>query len=660
LFAEGVLMNGNKRWLLVLALFLLATPARASEVQGFTVNKIDGVGDLEGQLDERLTENYVVSYSDCLYYLEGYVASETPTTACDSDLDCNASDGVNACSSLGGVRGCVECARDSDCLTAGDGNVLCDLATRTCAEEPMPGDCAVDADCDAGVCVLWGGSNVCLPCATNDDCDVEEWCEFSDSGTACVTDAQGLGCEACPDTCYFDDDMGFLCGQCAADSHCLDPQVGLTCDFKTHLCGEADAIGECTVDADCPSGSCVLWGEAFKCVPCVIDANCGVSTPVCLASGETTACVECVEDADCLDNGDGYVCNTDTAQCEKETGTSIAASPKILVRFSVDSISYPGGDYAVKVGTACSESGDGMLDSEASDSCTTIVSRRAFDGSYTNIEVTVPVSDILGDECVNGDDGTTSIYFYASVDDGFSVIDELSKVEIHYDYDPPLPPQNVTVEAGEGNLKVSWDDDSNNEEVEYRVYWAAYSFDESTVDKAFSKGGLSAKTYQIDDLENGATYFVAVTAVDTADNESELSTVLEETPVSVDDFWEYYQQNGGGEAGGFCFVATAAYGSPMDLSVGMLRVFRDRVLLASAWGRSLVNWYYINGPIGANFIRDSEGLRLAARIVLTPAVFVAWMSVGENVAARFAVSLMLMGLAMLLWRRRLVAQRRVS
>jgi len=642
-----------KQILAAAALLLLVLPAQATEVQGFTVNKVEGVGDLEGQLKERLTEDYVVSYTDCLFYLEGYVATEGPEVACSSDLDCKATDGANACSSLGGITACVECARDSDCAMADDGKVFCDLATRMCALEPVSGECAVDADCSIGICALWDGAYVCLECQLNEDCQEGEWCQFNEAGSGCVVEAGGTGCDPCPETCFLDELDGFRCGQCLTDFDCIESANGPNCDLSSHSCDVPATQGECTADADCATGYCVLWGAEFKCVPCTIDANCTSTVPVCLADAVSTACVGCVDDGDCTTQGDGLVCNSVTTQCEVKSGGEIAASPKILVRFSVDSSSYPSGEYAVKVGTACSESGDGMLDSEDSDSCSTVASRRDFDGSYTNLEVTVPLADILGDECVDGSEGVSSIYFYASVDDGFTLINEVSRLEIRYDYEAPIPPQNIVVEPGEGNLKVSWDDDSNNEEVEYRVHWAASIYDESNKDKALTKSGLTAKSYQIDDLDNATSYFVAVTAVDEADNESELSTVVEEMPVAVDDFWEYYKGAGGGEEGGYCFVATAAYGTSMEPTVIVLRAFRDRVLLPSAWGRAMVDWYYINGPLGANFIRESRGLRLAARVVLLPAVAVAWLTVEALPATRIGILLLLMTGAMLLWRRRL-------
>jgi hypothetical protein len=69
-----------------------------------------------------------------------------------------------------------------------------------------------------------------------------------------------------------------------------------------------------------------------------------------------------------------------------------------------------------------------------------------------------------------------------------------------------------------------------------------------------------------------------------------------------------------------CFVATAAYGSPLAAEIGVLRRFRDRHLVNNALGRSLVDAYYTVGPKLANVIRESEDLRAASRALLTPLV----------------------------------------
>jgi len=73
-------------------------------------------------------------------------------------------------------------------------------------------------------------------------------------------------------------------------------------------------------------------------------------------------------------------------------------------------------------------------------------------------------------------------------------------------------------------------------------------------------------------------------------------------------------------SGGGCFIATAAFGTPMAQQVEILRKFRDRYLLSHEWGRQFVAWYYRNGPAAASFIKDKPLLRAAVRLALYPII----------------------------------------
>jgi len=72
---------------------------------------------------------------------------------------------------------------------------------------------------------------------------------------------------------------------------------------------------------------------------------------------------------------------------------------------------------------------------------------------------------------------------------------------------------------------------------------------------------------------------------------------------------------------GGCLIATAAYGSPLDPHVEVLRTFRDRHLMTNGAGRAFVDAYYRVSPTIAGFISRHEMARKAVRLMLAPLVY---------------------------------------
>lgn len=107
---------------------------------------------------------------------------------------------------------------------------------------------------------------------------------------------------------------------------------------------------------------------------------------------------------------------------------------------------------------------------------------------------------------------------------------------------------------------------------------------------------------------------------------------------------------GGGGGGGACFIATAAYGSEHDRHVGVLREFRDRVLMPHATGRRLVALYYRLSPPVAEFVRQHRPAGVAVRALLTP--------VATCVEMPFLLALPLPLVVLFMMRRRPVTERR--
>jgi hypothetical protein len=77
---------------------------------------------------------------------------------------------------------------------------------------------------------------------------------------------------------------------------------------------------------------------------------------------------------------------------------------------------------------------------------------------------------------------------------------------------------------------------------------------------------------------------------------------------------------GGGRGGGGCFIATAAYGTPMAGEVRYLRAFRDQYLQTNEAGRWFVQQYYKYSPPVADYLREHDELRALARTALGPLV----------------------------------------
>jgi hypothetical protein len=148
----------------------------------------------------------------------------------------------------------------------------------------------------------------------------------------------------------------------------------------------------------------------------------------------------------------------------------------------------------------------------------------------------------------------------------------------------------------------------------------------TTLDPAFLCSGeikptgtnLSAR---IDGLTNNAAYQFVVLAIDQWGNAIP-SDVLIGTPQATEDLYKRYRDEGG-TASGFCFIATAAFGSYEDRYVHVLRDFRDQVLLEYGPGRAFVDWYYAHSPPLAAWIAERRAARIGTQMLLWPVIGVA-------------------------------------
>ena len=102
---------------------------------------------------------------------------------------------------------------------------------------------------------------------------------------------------------------------------------------------------------------------------------------------------------------------------------------------------------------------------------------------------------------------------------------------------------------------------------------------------------------------------------------------------------------------GFCFIATAAYGTPMAEDIQVLREFRDEYLLTNPIGAALVELYYRASPPLAHFITEHPSLRPAVRAGLLPAVALSAVAVNTTLDGKaiVVILLVLVSAALTVW-----------
>jgi hypothetical protein len=92
-----------------------------------------------------------------------------------------------------------------------------------------------------------------------------------------------------------------------------------------------------------------------------------------------------------------------------------------------------------------------------------------------------------------------------------------------------------------------------------------------------------------------------------------------------------------------CFIATAAYGTPMAEEIEILGEFRDKYLLTNPVGQALAALYYKVSPPLAEFIAEDPSVKPIVRAGLLPAVAMSAVAVNTTPAQKLAI----VGLAVL-------------
>jgi hypothetical protein len=288
------------------------------------------------------------------------------------------------------------------------------------------------------------------------------------------------------------------------------------------------------------------------------------------------------------------------------------------VTLSVGFDAFDTGDVAVyydTTGNVCPSDMSNIPPTTLTGACYDALTKEALDGR-TSIEFDIIFDQLLA-SCT--EDGTAKILVYIETQDTIDTSTMYtSTIEVAIDLTAPEAPTINGVTGGDGLLTVSWDTVTDADT--YTLYWDTVEFDDAMAQELTTyKTDIADTEADIDyGLSNGVTYFTAVAAVDSAGNVGPLSELSSGVPVETTDFWEHYKANGGTDPGEFCFIATAAYGTPMAAELTVLRTFRDEVLLTSTAGRWFVNTYYRWGRFAAAWIADKPTVRAVTRVALLP------------------------------------------
>lgn len=95
------------------------------------------------------------------------------------------------------------------------------------------------------------------------------------------------------------------------------------------------------------------------------------------------------------------------------------------------------------------------------------------------------------------------------------------------------------------------------------------------------------------------------------------------------------------DSSSFCFIATAAFGSPIEQHVRILRNFRDSYLLTNYPGRAFVKSYYKYSPPVADFISQHNSIKMIVRILLYPLVGLSFFLLKFSISMKLIMSILM-------------------
>jgi len=202
---------------------------------------------------------------------------------------------------------------------------------------------------------------------------------------------------------------------------------------------------------------------------------------------------------------------------------------------------------------------------------------------------------------------------------GYTPTPEAERTTHHITCVPPInPPTELDAVPGINVVTLYWVDNSlvedrfqiqrkidTQDDIWYSTIGWVYGSDKSY--------GTYDDTFSDTTLDYGYTYTYRVRAYKYYDYYTLYSKYSNKATAKP------YSFGAGGGTG--CFIATAAFGTPLAEEVIVLKKFRDNVLLKTVSGKEFVRFYYAFSPPIADFIRNKSLLKTIVREYLEPLIW---------------------------------------
>lgn len=239
--------------------------------------------------------------------------------------------------------------------------------------------------------------------------------------------------------------------------------------------------------------------------------------------------------------------------------------------------------YGLKVQRPSQSCNTGSAAQENEENCTVIESNRSVSSQKT-YQFEIDARDVFGFSDPSTCEGRKENYdvifvlpFIPTIGDGNDdKTHEPDALRLTLQTQRPASPTDVSVTAGGSSVHVKWEA-SSSKETDYVVYVSSTPIAQGTAPETLEgarrhivSAGTSLRVTS--GISPEETYYIAVTARDSAQNESLLSSVVETTTENTIDFWEDYLNHGGKERGGYCSTMSASDGGWVAflLCIGLL------------------------------------------------------------------------------------------